>query len=147
MLKHNNLFDRFLNPEGVGKTHEFDLRVINGDSVVVDAASGLFWQKSGSLGAMSLSKAVTWIDELNSNKFADYDDWRLPTLEEAMGLMERTTKNGGLYIDPIFDQRQRWIWTSNRVVGAAQTWVVVFVNGSCYDYYLYDDDYVRAVRS
>ena len=31
-----------------------------------------------------------------------------------MSLMEPTKKNGALYIDPVFDKKQHWIWTSDR---------------------------------
>ena len=52
-----------------------------------------------------------------------------------------------LYIDPLFDSNQTWIWTSDPYSGAAGAqWVVNFYYGSCYIYYLDGSDYVRAVR-
>jgi hypothetical protein len=62
-----------------------------------------------------------------------------------MSLMERTKKNSDLYIDPVFDNTQRWVWTSD-LEGASRAWVVGFKFGLC-SYDLFDDDTcVRAVR-
>lgn len=82
--------------------------------------------------------------ELNNRSFAGYNDWRLPTLEEAMSLMEPTQKNG---IDGAFSFWQFWIWTSSKPT-AGMAWIVPFGGGSC----LLSDvslstAYVRAVRS
>ena len=130
-----------MNPDANGLENEFDLQVINNDSVVFDAATGLMWQRSGSMNYMSLTDAVSFVDELNSSKFASYDDWRLPTLEEAMSLMESTLKND-FFLDPMFDKQQHIIWTSTRA------WVVLFDYGYCGDFYLVNFHlYVRAVRS
>jgi hypothetical protein len=41
-----------------------------------------------------------------------YNDWRLPTLEEAVSLLESDKKNG-LFIAPVFDKWQSSIWTGN----------------------------------
>ncbi|MCK6620702.1 MAG: DUF1566 domain-containing protein [Calditrichia bacterium] len=84
--------------------------------------------------------------ELNRQGFAGYSDWRLPTLEEAISLMEREEKNG-LYIDPLFDSRQWRIWTADKE-SASRAWVVLFDLGYCNRRDLYHgyDVFVRAVR-
>jgi hypothetical protein len=84
---------------------------------------------------------------LNKIKFAGYDNWRLPTLEEAMSLMENTPNEFGLYINPLFDVRQPWNWTADRY-SASRIWFVNFLYGNCNYSGLRDKDgYVRAVRS
>jgi hypothetical protein len=83
---------------------------------------------------------------MNDGKgFAGYRDWRLPTLEEAMSLMEPERKE--LYINPVFDNRQRWIWTAD-LYSASVAWFVSFYLGHCIslDIGIYDY-HVRAVRS
>lgn len=92
---------------------------------------------------MVYSDAQEYIKELNRQEFAGYSDWRLPTLEEAMSLMEREKKNG-LYIDPVFERKQEWIWTADKE-SASRAWVVSFDYGYCTHIDLYDR-YVRAVR-
>ncbi|MBD3305678.1 TIR domain-containing protein, partial [candidate division KSB3 bacterium] len=47
--------------------------------VVLDHATGLMWQKSGSTTYMSYGKAQKYVKELNHKQFAGYSDWRLPT--------------------------------------------------------------------
>ncbi len=97
---------------------------------------------------MIFEEARQWIDALNQKGYAGFKDWRLPTLEEAMSLMEPRKNKNYLYIDPIFDATQRWIWTSDQIQGGVgRQWVVRFHSGDCYDYnFDYYDGYVRAVR-
>jgi hypothetical protein len=70
----------------------------------------------------------------------------LPTLEEGMSLMEREKKSFDLYIDPVFDHRQSYIWTADKV-GAGRAWFVVFNLGSCGRLDFGNGYDVRAVRS
>ena len=101
---------------------------------------------------MSFEDAKKYIKEINEKQFAGFNDWRFPTLEEAMSLMEKNQLNpNDLYIDTKFDRTQIWIWTSDRYENplAAGEYIVHFNLGYCffrmyYSIYLY---YVRAVRS
>jgi hypothetical protein len=61
--------------------------------------------------------------------------------------MEPKQIKANLYIDPIFDSNQTWIWTSDPHEGAAGAqWVVYFYGGNCSSKQLNDINYVRAVR-
>jgi hypothetical protein len=124
ILKEFDFFDLELNKEGHGLFHLYEVRVIEGDKVVVDHATGLMWQQSGSPYYMTYAEAEKYIRDLNNQRFLGYNDWRLPTLEEAMSLME-PKKHGDLYIDPQFDKTQRWIWTGDKE-SAGLAWVVGF---------------------
>ncbi len=94
---------------------------------------------------MNYESAQVYVDSLNSVGFASYNNWRLPTLEEGMSLMEPQPQNGGLYIDAVFAKKQRWIWTADKST-ASRAWYVIFVNGNCFDSDIYNILYVRAVR-
>ena len=147
MVKDRGFYDVEMNASGTGFPHKYELQ--KGGKVVYDHTSGLMWQQSGSSNYMSYRKAKAYVETLNSQNFASYHDWRLPTLEEAMSLMESTKKNGNLYIDPLFDSKQQWIWTSDIPTGfwASSAWVVAFCHGDClYGDFSYDDVSVRAVR-
>jgi hypothetical protein len=105
------------------------------------------WQQGGSPESMVYEKVDEWIQKLNDKRYAGYQDWRLPTMEEAMSLMEPKKMENDLYIEPMFDSRQTWVWTSDQYSGAALRWVVDFSYGGSYYYrFSYPDDYVRAVR-
>jgi len=119
---------------------------IKRDQVIYDKATGLMWQQSGSVEELIFDEAEKYITVLNQAKFAGYTDWRLPTLEEAMSLMEPVSKNDR-YINPIFDKKQYWVWTSDWPEDSEQRrWVVAFNGGLFHDVITYFN-YVRAVRS
>jgi hypothetical protein len=147
MLKNYNFFDSSRNESGQGFSHNFEMKSIKDEKAVLDRASNLMWQQGGSSNSMKFKRAKKWIYDLNNQKYAGYTDWRLPTLEEAMSLMEPKKNKDGLFINPIFDSKQRWIWTSDPYTGAAgRQWVVGFGSGGCDDGILYGNYYVRAVR-
>ncbi len=136
------------NPGGKGFSHQYQLQTIRGDKLVFDEATGLLWQKSGSEENMVFEDANVWIEKLNQRGYGGFHDWRLPTLEEAMSLMEPEAKNNDLYIDPVFNKKQWWIWTSDLFqVELREAWQVDFNFGNCAANYFKAASYVRAVRS
>lgn len=142
-LRETGLFEAHRNPAGRGVAHEYELQA--GGLVVLDRATGLSWQREGSDGTLRFDKAQEYVARLNEARFAGGSDWRLPTLEEAMSLME-PERAGGLHLDPVFGQRQWWIWTADRE-SAVGVWVVYFYGGSCFVHVpLGGSTYVRAVR-
>ncbi|MDZ7302137.1 MAG: DUF1566 domain-containing protein [candidate division KSB1 bacterium] len=129
MLKQHGFFDWNYHKEGEGILHLCEVREKDGAKIVLDHATGLMWQQSGSPDSVTYADAEKYIRDLNNKRFAGYNDWRLPTLEEAMSLME-SKEHGGLYIDPIFDHNQRWIWTADKE-SAGRAWYVDFHYGNC----------------
>ncbi len=146
MLKDKGFFDNERNKAAKGFSNNYELQ--HDGKVVFDKASGLMWQQSGSDKDITYKKAKSYIMALNRQSFTGYSDWRLPTLEEAMSLMEPKKNSDNLYIDSRFDSKQQWIWTSD-FYGASSAWVVGFGDGGCSfigflsDYYYVN---VRAVR-
>ncbi len=136
MLERHNFFCKeygwskgYSNPSGSGFHNKFEEQ--EDGKVIYDHASGLTWQQSGSNKHMDYDEVQAYIDQLNHNRFAGYGNWRLPTLEEAMSLMEPTENNDRLYIDLVFDKNQAWIWTSD-LYNVWSGWVVDFSIG-CYN--------------
>ncbi|HHT9110759.1 MAG TPA: Lcl C-terminal domain-containing protein [Candidatus Brocadiaceae bacterium] len=146
MLRKKGLFDSRRNATGHGVSHKYETQ--QDGKVVYDHASCLMWQQAGSLNDMNYRDAKNYIYALNKERFAGYNDWRLPTLEEAISLMEPAKKTGALHIDSAFDPCQKRIWTSDfRKDGMA--WTVWFDSGFC-DYAYTDSNikhYVRASRN
>ncbi|MCP4345924.1 MAG: DUF1566 domain-containing protein [Desulfobacterales bacterium] len=141
MLKKYSFYDRRWNKSGDFTNNFKD----NGDGTVTDSVTGLMWQKSGSDSYMKYDKAQAYIDGLNRDKFAGYNDWRLPTLEELASLLENKEVDD-LFIDPLFDRKQRWCWTADKKASGG-AWLVYFYFGSVNRLYLVNSYYVRAVRS
>jgi len=146
MLNQHDFFDSIYNKKGKGIQHLY-LELGDESRVVFDLATGLMWQQGGSSEPMKFEEVQNWIADLNRKRYAGYNDWRLPTLEEAMSLMEPKKLNKDLYIDQVFGSQQRWIWTSDPYSGAAGAqWVVLFLGGACDYSSLPINYYVRAVR-
>lgn len=146
MLKTLGLYDTRRNPSGAGIPHKCE--ILNDGMVVNNQTCGLTWQQAGSAKEMNYQDAKIYVSMLNKDRFAGYGGWRLPTLEEAISLIDPAHKVGNSYAYPLFDPRQAGIWTSDcRKEGTA--WVVRFDAGFC-DYTYTDGNvrhYVRAVRT
>jgi hypothetical protein len=116
--------------------------------VVIDHATGLMWQQSGSDKHLSYAKVKKYVKKLNDNQFAGYNDWRLPTIPELISLLERDKQKNDLHINPIFDKKQIWCWSADqRVSSLGSAWDVSFRYGDVSWYYLSHLSYVRVVRS
>jgi hypothetical protein len=115
--------------------------------IVVDHATGLMWQKSGSDKHLSYAKVKKYVKKLNDDQFAGYNDWRLPTIPELMSLLESKKQENGLYINPIFGKKQIWCWSSDQRVSSESAWIVYFGIGLVHWFFLNGVDYVRVVRS
>lgn len=88
-----------------------DPLIDNGDGTITDPNTGLMWKKEDAWLDMhqfyTIARANEYIDKLNKEKFAGYDDWRLPTKAEAATLVDKTKecvdKNGTkFHLDPVF---------------------------------------------
>ena len=126
--------------------HSYGLKVINDDKVVIDHATGLMWHQNGSDNYMKRNAAKQWVRGLNSRGHAGYSDWRLPTVKEVASLLEPSEKDGGLYIDPIFSNKQEWIWSGDEY-GSEGAWGVYFGSGLVFWVNLASEFSVRPVRS
>jgi len=109
MLKERNFFSNQFNPGG----HFPNAFVDNGDGTVTDKVTGLMWQKGGSPSEMPFYATGKYLDELNSNRFGGYGDWRLPTMEELCSLLEGTQNKSGKFIDNLFDPLKGTCWSAD----------------------------------
>lgn len=114
--------------------------------VILDHATGLMWQKSGSEDYLTYKAAQEYVDKPNRKKFAGYGDWRLPTIPELMSLLEPKEQSNGLYINPLFNRNQLWCWSCDKRSSSA-AWSVDFGDGYVDWHYVYNEGYVRVVRA
>ncbi|MBN2090838.1 DUF1566 domain-containing protein [candidate division KSB1 bacterium] len=146
MIKEKDFYDSRKNEKGPGFENQYEELNLKGEEIVFDKASDLMWQQGGSEKYMPFKDAEAYIQKLKKDKFGGFDDWRLPTLEEAMSLMEPNTNQAGLYIDERFDAKQTWIWTADEYTGGSSRWCVHFFSGYCNWVRIGDGDFVRGVR-
>jgi len=129
--------------------HDYNLKTVGGDKVVVDNATGLMWHQSGFAEYIDWDEAKKWVRSLNSRGYAGHHDWRLPTVDEAASLLESNKRND-LYIDPVFSKKQEWIWTGDKFEdedGSEAAWRVFFDNGIVTWDLIFYYSHVRPVRS
>ncbi len=122
--------------------HRYEKKSINGNDVVIDYATGLMWHQSGSINYMRWNSVMEWIRILNDNEYAGFQDWRLPTLDEAVSLLESGRSNS-LYIDSAFSEEQWGIWTGDKH-GSLGVWSVYYSLGNVR--WRVKNRYVRPVR-
>ena len=108
VVKNFNFFDKELNEKGDFPNDFVD----NGDGTVTDRATGLMWEQKGSKREKSHYYAKKHVKSLNKKKFAGYDDWRTPTVEELYSLLEPNT-NKQLYINPVFATKAYHCWSTD----------------------------------
>lgn len=145
MLREHGLYDANRHPGGSGLRHRW--RVGEGGCERCDGVTGLCWQQGGSERPLLFAQADEYVRDLDANRFCGFSGWRLPTLEEAMSLLEPEARSDGLHVDPGFDGRQWWIWTADRE-GPVGSWTVTFFDGGCLVHVpLGGGAHVRAVRT
>ncbi len=143
MLRQHDFYERHWNETAPGFANRFESA---GDGLALDFGGLLMWQRRGSAQPLSFEQAQDYIRQMNRDNFGGYRDWRLPTLEEAMSLVERDMLNRDLNIARIFDPAQRVIWTAD-TESDTRKWSVSFYDGYCFPNDVrFKSFYVRAVR-
>ena len=108
--------------------HRYELKPIGDGDVVIDHTTELMWHQAGSLEYFNYKKANKWLKKINKKSYAGFNDWRLPTLEEASSLLEFGAKSAK-FIHTIFDEKQWGTWTGDRS-DKGLVWIVTYVNGT-----------------
>lgn len=143
MIRQKNFYDIHKNKTARENAHYY---VRYKQNIVTDYVTGLTWQQSGASQRLMYADAEKYVSDLNDQKFAGFSDWRLPTLEEAMSLMEPQKKCANLFIDPVFEPAQNRIWTADASSSRA-AWGVAFDDGYCLECDIRYGLSVRTVRS
>lgn len=127
LISQWNFFDAIVNPQGV-----FDNALADsGDGLtVIDQKTDLMWQRSG-LDLCSIQSMKNKIKRLSRNGFAGYHDWRLPSVEEAMSLLETAPNIKGVHLHSCFSKEQSFIFVAARRKPTGY-WFVDYKQGKIY---------------
>lgn len=94
--------------------------IINGDGTVTDTVTGLMWQQTDG-GEMTVEAAETYCADL---VLGGYDDWRLPTAQEAFSILNHGTGNPALDAAVFANTGAEYWWSSERQAGnTGKVWV------------------------
>jgi len=100
------------------------------DLTVTDRVTGLMWQRGG-LDISSLRTMLKNVEQANKDNFAGFENWRLPTLEEALSLLEKEKNSKDLYICECFYKEQAFVFTCDeRKPGGV--WFLDFKQGTAF---------------
>jgi hypothetical protein len=130
--------------------------VDNKDGTVTDNKTGLTWVKNPHTDLSERFKGeMKWQDAIDSCKeldFAGHKDWRLPTAEELISIInwEAGAKDSEPTIDTKFfpDTKTSYYWTITPCPwNAGSARIVNFYGGGVSNYDKDDFNYVRPVRS
>lgn len=144
LIRIKGFFHKEWNDKVKGIKTDFDFHLSEGEKVFIEKESGLMWPRYVSNRFMEVKEAKEHIKHLNATKFAGYGDWRLPTLDEAMTLMQKMVDKD-FYLNPNIHNREPWILTADE--GEEGAWNVNYIHGICDTGYPVDGICVRAVRS
>jgi len=110
VIQQAAVFERCYNPEAANEKYLVD----NGDRLtVLDMTTNLMWERSGS-DINSIRTIQDRVKKLNTSKFGGYDDWRLPTIEEGLSLLEKIKNDNDLYLHPCFSKAQPFVFTADQ---------------------------------
>jgi len=91
-----------------------------------------------------------YIEAMNRQKFCGHDDWRLPTQEEMMGLVNYENSDSKIKIDTSYFPYAlpSWYWTASSNKSRPEyAWYVLFKNGMSLNDLKENPKHVRLVRS
>ena len=108
ILKKRGLFDKENNPDGKFENSFVDT---GNSGTVLDQKTSLLWQRGG-LDIGSARTINRNIEALNKEGFAGFNDWRLPTLEEAMSLMELEKNSKDQFLNLCFSKEQPFVFVA-----------------------------------
>lgn len=101
-------------------------------------------------GPRCLENDTSWIGKVNAEAFAGFTNWRVPTREELLSIVDTSVATCGRElpcIDPIFGPTQASEYWSATEVSPNVAWIVIFSSGNLKFGTKIDRVLMRAVRS
>ena len=132
MIVERNFFDSSRNKDGRPAAESLNT-LLNG-ALVEDRATGRIWTRScgAALPFIGQTHARMAVWKANADRLGGSDDWRLPTLEEAMSLMTREANAKGLFISHHLSD-DGYVLTCDTYAGGDMSlvWIACYAHGDC----------------
>jgi hypothetical protein len=133
MIFEKNFFDSSRNKEG--QPAAATLKTLLNGALIEDRATGRVWTRScgAALPYLGETNAGMVVWKANADRLGGADDWRLPTLEEAMSLMTPEKNTNGLFISHHFSDDGYVLTcdTHTQFGGQSMVWVACYALGDC----------------
>ena len=143
-VKYSSFYVRAVRGQQCQPYENSENLVINKDGTITDTCTGLMWQKEAATLKMTWQDAIEYCENLS---FSDFNDWRLPTLNELRSIVDYSKFNPAINQDLFKGFLSAFYWSStstNDSMGGA--WGLYFNNGLGDRKYKDLSNYVRAVR-
>jgi len=110
LIRKGGYFDIKHNPGGSFTNYFVDT---GNERTVTDLATGLMWDRYG-CDIANIKRVRRHVEEMNREEYGGHSAWRVPTIDEAMSLMEPGPNSKGLYLHPCFSQEQPFIFATDQ---------------------------------
>ncbi len=90
------------------------LRNANDRRLLTDLSTGLTWQRGGSAFALDWRRACDYVHQLNQRRLGGRDNWRLPTIEELITLLQPQPGGYDQCLPPVFEPSPQRLWSCDR---------------------------------
>lgn len=144
LVRIKNFLHKEWNSKIDGFKSGYDFDVEGGEKVFIQQKTGLMWRRYVSNRFMEAAEARSHVEHLNQARFAGYNNWRLPTVDEALSLMQRIVDRDS-FLHPRIHDPDPWILTADQDAGIP--WVANFKYGICWPGHTVEGVAVRAVRN
>jgi hypothetical protein len=117
------------------------VRSLCGDDVVIDTNTHLMWGQEGEPGT------YTWVGAAaacTNSRRAGFSDWRLPSSNELMSLVDYASSSG--ILSPIFKGNFPTMWSSTAFVQQAGNAWQLYASGGMVPQAVANEANVRCVR-
>jgi serine/threonine-protein kinase len=89
-------------------------QTIGTETIVLDRATGLVWQRGGSPDPVHWQGAHDYVLRVNEERVGGFFHWRLPTVNELLSLIKPVTHGADDCMQPPFDRNKKWLWSCDR---------------------------------
>jgi hypothetical protein len=113
------------------------------NDVVIDKNTKLMWQDTKDINQDNIIDAVSYCNKLSLNSF---DDWRLPSVEELISIVDDTKYNSSIE-NKFKNTKSNYYWSNTNYVNTkSDKWIVSFKDGHSKGSAWSNSYYVRCVR-